>query len=591
MSLVHDVVHYIHNFYIVHFLLVWLCLLILIIVGGLHFSDQGNRMFQGFSPDGNEKSRRRFTLSDGISAGIFLLFLGGYVALILYKEDFAYYDDDMLTDFSVRGRPLPPPIWPSIGRFFPLSDQSFNLLRFITRSPAGYHSFVIIQLMLLLLVLYAVVSQFTTRYRALILSAAMLAPSMLIPFSGFVYPERSVLLWLTVMLLCIYGHTKTGARVYFVGCLVATHFALYYKETVIVLIGTIAATRIVLDWRAHRSEKERSWRELAHRNSLSFGMVAVCALYVVLFVAAMLPREKFSYVASHHESLGHVIRMYLETDWIPFILLAVVAVRVIRYLFYKGELDRVWFPVAMGAVAYFVAIIGLRIYSGYYLAPVDFLGLLYLARLTLEGLHKPGKLRAGIAVAAFACVVVHSAAYSAFRVVERKTVIERKRELAGFLRDYLPTQRSETVTLYFPYANGYRLMELSSYLRYKGFKLVGMDETSPQVGPRIAIEGREQFQQDHCVPYNEYRCVYRAEAPEGALTVILPDDDVQICEVENMGKGATPLFAVEASPFSTRIGGALKLLHAISPMHPDHELPDHWLRLDVFKRPEQYTRK
>ena len=46
----------------------------------------------------------------------FVALAEGCVGLIFYKVDFAYYDDQMLTDFSVQGKNSLPPV-PSVGRY------------------------------------------------------------------------------------------------------------------------------------------------------------------------------------------------------------------------------------------------------------------------------------------------------------------------------------------------------------------------------------------------------------------------------------------------------------------------------------------
>ena len=162
-----------------------------------------------------------------------------------------------------------PPVWSALGRFYPLADQEFNLLKFVTRSPAGYHALVALQLLVLVAVLFVVLRAFQVRYRVLILIAAMVAPSFLIPFTGFVYPERNVLFWLAVMLLCLQAYSSTKGRIYFVGCLVAAHFALYYKETVVLFVVAYAITQLLLQLSAARRSGQISWSEFAKENALS----------------------------------------------------------------------------------------------------------------------------------------------------------------------------------------------------------------------------------------------------------------------------------------------------------------------------------
>src|SRR5215467_10959794 len=237
-------------------------------ISGLSLSMRRGRVVAtpsgGDSVGQNTKLLGRVGFGDGIAAAGLLAFLAAYIVLIFYKEDFAYYDDDMLTDFSVQGRNFLPPVWSALGRFYPLADQEFNLLKFITRSPAGYHALVALQLVVLVAVLFVVLRAFQVRYRVLILIAVMVMPSFLIPFTGFVYPERNVLFWLAVMLLCLQAYSDTRARIYFVGCLVATHFALYYKETVVLFIVAYAVTQLLLQLSAARRSGQVSWLEFAN---------------------------------------------------------------------------------------------------------------------------------------------------------------------------------------------------------------------------------------------------------------------------------------------------------------------------------------
>jgi hypothetical protein len=146
-----------HEFFTTHVLSLWLFALVFVVAGGLWLSDSRQAMFPLRSATGSLDSVKNLwrgsTLSDGISAILFLVFLMAYIFIIFHKEDFAYYDDDMLTEFSVQGKSFSPPVWSALGRFYPLADQEFNVLKFITRSPVGYHALVAGQLVLLLVML------------------------------------------------------------------------------------------------------------------------------------------------------------------------------------------------------------------------------------------------------------------------------------------------------------------------------------------------------------------------------------------------------------------------------------------------------
>jgi hypothetical protein len=581
----HQFVHYLYEMVLSNFLFVWLFLLFLIVGVSALLTRCGSSPSEVLPTPGDSEGGIRtsgqFSVLDAASAVLLVLFVAFYVSMIFYKEDFAYYDDDMLLNFSVRGQNFSPPIWPSLGRFYPLADQEFNLLKFFTRSPTGYHSFVVVQLLILLGVLFLVLDEFKVRYRALILISAMVAPSFIIPFTGFVYPERNVLFWLAIMLLCLQGYSRTKSSVYFIGCLVATHFALYYKEVVVLFVVAYAVTRVLLQLEASRRVGQLAWPEFIRENSLSFGMLAISSIYMAFFLLATLPHRNFSYIAQHRESLSSVFLTYLQTDWLALILLAVVIVRFGWILFSGGQPDPMWDPLGVGALAYFFAVTALRVNSGYYLAPVNFIGLLYLASVLLVWLSGPSKVRVSIVTIAFICVFLHEVAYTSFRMVERKTIITTKSEFANFLKSHLPRTENSIVELYFPYADGFHLMELSAYLSYKGFPLVGQTAAVPDAGPHLLMEGHEKFANNRCVDYRDYVCMHVDTPGAGALIVVLPDDVASMGDVEKIGKDSTLLLSLKPPGICTKKW--FRSLHAISPEFSVGQLPEHWLQLDVFK--------
>jgi hypothetical protein len=576
-----------YHIYASHFLLAWSFLLVLIVICGLRLSGYGDSSTRGSSQEAQTGQAaihsRRFRLADGVSLVLLVTFLASYIFLIFYKENFVYYDDDMLTDFTLQGKTFPTPIWPDTGRFYPLADQEFNLLKSVTRSPVGYHSLIVAQLVLFVLILYFVLREFRVRDRALIVIFTLVTPSFLIPFSGFVYPERNVIFWFAVLVLCLLGYDRTKAPIYFVGCLAATHFALYYKEIVVLFVVAFALTRVALDLRDKGFVGRRSWQAIAKENVLSLAMLAVSAIYVVLFVVAMIPHHKFSYIAEHRETLGSVLVTSLELDWLPLILLVVLVTRLWRFGFGSGRLDPVCDPLAVGALAYCVGVVALKLSSGYYLAPADFIAILYLAMMSLAWLSNPTKTRISLVSAICVLVLLHSVAYSAFRMVERKDTIILKSQLAEFLRGYKANGAGDSVALFFPFTRGYDLMGFSSYLKYRGFQLAG-ESDDQSAGPRFVIESRERFANDRCVDYRDYTCLHADTAPANALIVVLPDDNVSMSEVEEISKGSTLLFSKSAGALCTRTDSWFRRLHAISPEFSNHELPEHWLQLQVFKK-------
>jgi hypothetical protein len=411
----------------------------------------------------------------------------------------------------------------------------------------------------------------------------MVAPSFLIPFTGFVYPERNVLFCLAVVLLCLQAYSRTKARIYFVGCLVATHFALYYKETVVLFVVVYATTQLLLQLSATRRSGAVHWPEFVKENALSVGMLGVSAIYLMFFLVVMLPQRTFSYINGLREPLASVLLAYLQIDWLPFVLLVVLILRVGLFLFSNGRLDPLWDPLAVGALAYFFGVVSLRINSGYYMAPVDLFALLYLANMSLLWLSGSSRLRIAVVAIVFSFVLLHDIAYSSFRMVERKGIITTKSQFADFLSGYLAAAKSRDVEVFFPYADGYHLMGLSSYLRYKGFPLQGQQVGADDAAPRLVIASRENFDDSRCVNYRDYACIHADRPAPGALIVVLPDDDISVSDVQRVAKDSDLVFSASACAACTKPDSWFRSLHAISAEFSVKPLPEHWLRLDVYQ--------
>lgn len=589
MSLIHFLIHHTRDLITAHFLVVWICLLAAIVLCALWLSGYAERAFP--VPSSLDSSDRRNNLFaslqgfDGIAVVLFILFAAFYIFLIFYKEDFAYYDDDMMTDYSVGGKNLLPPLWPGTGRFYPLADQEFNLLKRFTRSPLGYHFFVAAQLVVLLVVLFFVLKKFAPRYRFLIMGAVMIAPSFVIPFSGFVYPERNLLFWLAILFLCLQGHARNNGRIYFVGCLVATHFLLYYKETAVLFVAGYAVARLVMDRFVMVRSGRRSWNEFTRQNLIPLGMLVVATIYVALFVIALFPRRSFGYVATHREPLNAVLFQYLRIDWLLLILLAVVAVRLGAFIFSEASLEPIWDPAAVGALAYGAGILMVHLYSGYYMAPVDFIAILYLSHIALGWVHSPVKVpRFAIAVVAV-CVMFQSAVFSTARIIERKGVIATKSQMARFLKGYLPTAGGQSVKLFFPYTDGYRLMEISSYLKYKGFNVVEQENPGSLRGPVIRVESPLDLKQNLCVDYKDYVCVHEQTPEPDAFIVILPDDDASGRQIQRVSNNDVAIFTANGCVFCDKEIHWFQFTHPVLVTDPEGPLPDRWLQLEIFKKP------
>jgi hypothetical protein len=578
------VLSYTHTLIVHHFMRLWLVVLLLALGGGWLLSRingaRKDRRHCGKAPRAAEK----FRLADGVAIAVFCLFVCLYIAQMVYGEDFGYYDNDQLTDFSAVGNAFRPPIWPVEGRFFPLGHQEFNFLQHFTRTAAGYQCIVAVQLVVLLAVAFVALRECKPRYRVLTLVAIMTAPSFLVPFCGLIYPDRNVLFWLGILVFCLAGYEKHRARTYFLGCLAATQFVLYYKETVVVFLAAYCLGRLLLETYLSRRAGNPSWRQIAKENSLTLAMMGITGIYCVLFVVGMSGYSGFSYVSGLRLDLKTTVLAYVETDWLLPVFVLTLVWRLYRSLRRREQLDPVWEPLAWGALAYVLSLVALRLFRDYYLALFDLVAFLYLAHVLADRVRPRLKLRTAIVATVLACIVLHNAAYSALNIVERKTVIQLNRELADFLEGYRPSNKTPAVELFFPWSDGYRLMELSSYFNYRGLPVAGQTADRPSARPTLIFEGTAKFPNGLCVAYKQYRCVTAASPPAGGLGVILPDDRVSPKELAEFRQSSTELLSREPWPVHSSKEMWLRALHAMAWEYWRRREPQHLWQLHVFRK-------
>jgi hypothetical protein len=564
-----------------NFLWIWLIVLAMAVIYGLMIAKEEKKCF---APIGARHPLRRSSPIDIISMVCLFGILALYAAVLIYHEEFVYYDNNVLTDFSLRGINMPLSIWPADGRFMPLYLQEFNLLRYLTTSPVGYHSFAIIQFLILIVSSFFLLSKLPIRYRVLALIAVMFSPSCVISFSELVLgSERMVLFWLAILLLCLRGYENSKSRTCFIGALIATQFALYYKETAVLFIVFYALTRILLYARAKLSSRTLRWRDLIKENSLSLGMLALSTAFVIFFLLLAPPMGKASYVARYHMPVVTAILAYMHIDLIPFLLFTTVVVRFGRSLLNKNILDPLWDSVAVGACAVGAGTMAAGLFSGYYMAPVDFVALLYLTHLSAQWLMLPGTYRKVAMAIAYSCIVVQGFAYSSFSIFERKNLIMLNSHFAEYLQGYLQTTNERTIELYFPYTDGYRIMELSAFLRHKGFHVARLNDTVAASGPLLIAKGPQPFEGNRCIGYKDYICIHSQKAGSGALILVLPDDDVSGGQVRELAGNSQLLFHESGLPRLVGPGSRLRAMHCISPWFRESRLPDHWLQIHVFK--------
>lgn len=509
------------------------------------------------------------------------LFLLCDVAFSLTWEDFTYSDNSMFTLNTLRGHDLAPTISRASGRFYPLGEEEFNLIRHFTHTVAGYHALPIAELLLFSGILLILDDALKIPARVALTTLALVTPSIVTSFTGLIYEERNVLLCLACLLLFVKRFEQTQSTAWAVAAAVSAQIMIYYKETAFLLLLGFAMGRLTLRcW--DRDQAHFDYRRVRNKESrLDVCLASLAGLFLLYYVAIMLPHMNMQYAHQQRFSIASVLLAYLRLDILAWLLVAFVWGRAYLILRRGASPSLLWDGLALGGVACFAAYLGLRMYSAYYLAAVDLVAVLYVGRFAILLWGKTNLQTKVAALIVLFVVLLQDLSLSAFRMYERKNVIHGKAEVARALTARYQGNTASPQRIFFPFASPYRVMEFVSYLSYKGLPVEGSPAESTGSN-KVVVVAKAVAKDGLCVEYQSLICRAGSKPDAGDLVIILPDDDASLAEVTPYRDGGELLLSYDPSPsIPPRLYLLVSRLHVASYTFARKELPDRWLHASV----------
>jgi hypothetical protein len=519
----------------------------------------------------------------GAFAALTLLavFLPSYIATILVWEDFAYYDDSMLTLSTLKGHNFAPAIWPEDGRFFPLGLQEFNLIRHFTSTAAGYHLLAIAQLLVLCVILLILDDELSITARAALVIVALLTPSILISFSGFTFQERDVLFFLACLVLSVKSFEQTKFIAWAVAVVVCAQIMMYCKETVFLMILTFAASRLILRFKDEHFARSGCgfW---TRESRLDLCLATLAVLFLVLYFG-FVGNANMHYAAFARLPRVDIVLGYTRVDLLPWLLTAVVLGRSYMILWHRVAPSLLWDALGLSGVACFSAYLSLSIFGIYYLAPVDLIAILYVGRfaaLSVQRLYSWVKMAALLLAA---IVLFQDVLVSAFSVFERKNFIHATGKVASVVETQYWRRSTEVdLRLFFPFATGEEIMEFGAYLNYQGIPVEGTADETP--GLRSVVFSRKHSSGNGpCVEWRSIICRRASEPAPGDLVIVLPDDRVSLAEASVYRERGGVLLSYEPRPHIPQwLYWLFNNLHVGTESRYRYDrLPDRWMDASV----------
>jgi len=482
-----------------------------------------------------------------VALTLLAVFLASYIAMTLAWEDFAYYDNSLFHLTTLKGHDQEPLIRRGTGRFFPLSFQEFNLIRHFTDTAAGYHVLPIAQLLIFSCILLILDAELSITARAALAILALLTPSIFMMFSSLEAPERNVLFFLACLVLCIKSFEQTQSIGWAVATVVCAQIMIYCKETAFLLLLGFAAARLVLRCRNGRHagwDYDRLW---GREGRLDLCLASLAVLFLLFYFAVMGIHGNIGYARQFQRPLAEIELAYLRVDLLAWLFVAVVLGRIYLILRHRAAPLLLWDGLAFGGVAYFLAYQVLRIFSAYYLAPVDLIAVLYVGRFAVLSWEKMRSWSKVAALMLAFTVVLQAVSLSTIAAFERKNAIHAKVEIASVVETRYRSGGGNALRLFFPFSNPYVIAEFGSYLNYRGVPVEGAVSESAEPNS-VVLATRAVANDAPCVSWLGSRC-HRASGPApGDLVIVLPDDEAPLAEASMYRERGELLFSYEPHP-------------------------------------------
>jgi hypothetical protein len=480
---------------------------------------------------------------------IVLALTGALVTYTLWRPEFAGRDGFTFTTATLLGENYPPPVWVPDGRFFPLGHQEFNLVRYVTVSAVGYHLVLVSQLVVVLWAANRLMRSIPATGRMVVLATLLVSPGVSTVFTHLVYPERNVVFCLAIFLLMVQQWDRAPSRLLLAGILLTAQFALYFKETSFLLLGGFAVTRLAI-----KSNDIRDVFRLGKRE-VEWGLLALSAIWIATFMLFLLQARNASYATRFALSFTDIITGYILGNPLLVVFFAIVTWRVSCFMLRRGSLDLVWDPLGVGAAAFAVSYVVLKLYQPYYMAAAEFIAVLYLGQLALRGIRHASVLRRYALSAAVVLVVATSLRTTFPNLAQRRATLDSKVAFTTWLSNRVANSSSPDMNLFLPYTSSFDLMELAAFLRYKGLPIELVVEPPRQRALRLVAP--QSFPNGQCARWWRFRCYESSAPPRGSFLVVLPEDEVSVEKVAEGTTGLRQVLRTDLPGWISVVGGSV----------------------------------
>ena len=403
--------------------------------------------------------KQNFSYSPNIVA-LFFFLMGVFVSLIPAWSALTFYDADHLyplIDSSARW--LPPPIWPELGRFFPLADQEFRYINLLFPTIYAFHALSVIQILVIALLLRSISGG---RYWLISAAMAMSSVSFVEPFFGLIYPERNLVFFLVVTIFCIQRWESTGGLTYVFFGLLCANLLIFYKEIGFIFPGAIGSLGVMRFLRGKSSIRTPI---------IYLSLFFTSFLWLLFYVIEILPEIVSVYRPIRSATIQDAFGFASMQTW--FYLIVVMFIARLMFVVKKGTLlDPIMDGCILGALLYVSALIILKYDSPYYYSPAAIVAFGLFARVF------PSFMNSKIFRSLMPCAIfLLNAPASIEHIVRWKELIAAKSDAAAFIG---MNPANKNISIHYPGESSYVAGLFSGYIssKYKSRLIAVVHDTS-----------------------------------------------------------------------------------------------------------------
>ena len=296
----------------------------------------------------------------------FLFFIGFYNIILISFSRYSFNLDDIWMWLEIYDKKA---IWngytPSSGRFFPLASFDLNILMQFSSSPYLFFTYNAILATIFAFIYLKILNNINnSRINLLIIALFMLSIGFVVIFFGICYPDKIMIVFLSIFMLCSFYVIKNDNKKYIFPGILFLNLSIYLKEPVFIAAFCIGFLLFIQSFKNHKNLK-------IYSILIMLSSIIYCILYFILIFNNI--ENSYDRYTQNTDiiiiTLQGIINYILNDGIIIFLLPTLFIYRIFR-VFIKKDTFEIFFDSFLGAsFVYLCVYLALGIFETYYLLP------------------------------------------------------------------------------------------------------------------------------------------------------------------------------------------------------------------------------